>query len=408
MKLLVVNSGSSSLKYTLFEMKGERTLMSGTIDRIGLEGSYHSYELDESALVKHEIPIPDHGAALDELFHVLAHDGPLNSLDDLEIIGHRVAHGGKFKDPVRITPEVIDEIRRMTPFFPLHHPAMALEIEECARRSPKAIHVAVFDMTFHKTIPDAASIYGLPYKYFAEKGYRKTGYHGHSNEFVIGQAAEFLGKNLADTKIISCHLGNGCSVTAVDGGKSIDTTMGMTSVEGLIMGTRSGDVDPGLIPVIMKEDSLSPDDFINLLYRESGLLGISGLSRDMREITVAAANGDERAKLALEAFCYRIKRAIGSMLMVLGSCDAIIFTGGIGMHSDIVREKTLNGTQELGFILDKGLNSLYSGQEIERVVDISSSRSKVRILVIKTFEEIMMARQCLRLAEDLKNDPRIN
>ena len=184
--------------------------------------------------------------------------------------------------------------------------------------------------------------------------------------------------------------------------------MGMTSVEGLIMGTRSGDVDPGLIPVIMKEDSLSPDDFINLLYRESGLLGISGLSRDMREITVAASNGDERAKLALEAFCYKIKRAIGSMLMALGSCDAIIFTGGIGLYSDIVREKTLNGAQDLGFILDKGLNSLYSGQEIEHVVDISSSRSKVRILVIKTFEEIMMARQCLRLAEDIRNGQWIN
>lgn len=382
--------------------------MSGTIDRIGLEGSYHSYELDDAPVVKHELPIPNHGAALDELFHVLAHDGPLDSLDDLEIIGHRVAHGGEFKDPVRITPEVIAEIRRMTPFFPLHHPAMALEIEECARRAPKAIHIAVFDMTFHKTIPDAASIYGLPYKYFAEKGYRKTGYHGHSNEYVVGQAAAFLGKNPADTKIISCHLGNGCSVTAVDGGKSIDTTMGMTSVEGLIMGTRSGDVDPGLIPVIMKEDSLSPDDFINLLYRESGLLGISGLSRDMREITVAASNGDERAKLALEAFCYKIKRAIGSMLMALGSCDAIIFTGGIGLYSDIVREKTLNGAQDLGFILDKDLNSLYSGQEIEHVVDISSSRSKVRILVIKTFEEIMMARQCLRLAEDLRNGQWIN
>lgn len=408
MKLLVVNSGSSSLKYTLFEMKGERKLMSGTIDRIGLEGSYHSYELDDAPVVKHELPIPNHGAALDELFHVLAHDGPLDSLDDLEIIGHRVAHGGEFKDPVRITPEVIAEIRRMTPFFPLHHPAMALEIEECARRAPNAIHIAVFDMTFHKTIPDAASIYGLPYKYFSEKGYRKTGYHGHSNEYVVGQAAAFLGKNPADTKIISCHLGNGCSVTAVDGGKSIDTTMGMTSVEGLIMGTRSGDVDPGLIPVIMKEDSLSPDDFINLLYRESGLLGISGLSRDMREITVAASNGDERAKLALEAFCYKIKRAIGSMLMALGSCDAIIFTGGIGLYSDIVREKTLNGAQDLGFILDKDLNSLYSGQEIEHVVDISSSRSKVRILVIKTFEEIMMARQCLRLAEDLRNGPRIS
>ncbi len=408
MKLLVINSGSSSLKYTLFEMNGERSLMSGTIDRIGLEGSFHSYERDDSTSAKRETPVPNHGAALDELFRSLVNDGPLTSLEELEIIGHRIAHGGKFKDPVRINSEVIAEIRRMTPFFPLHHPAMALEIEECAKRVPKAVHIAVFDMTFHKTIPDAVSIYGLPFKYFSEKGYKKTGYHGHSNEYVVGEAARFMGKNLADTKIISCHLGNGCSVTAVDGGKSIDTTMGMTSVEGLIMGTRSGDVDPGLIPVIMKEESLTPDDFINLLYRESGLLGISGLSRDMREITVAAANGDERAKLALDAFCYKIKRAIGSMLMALGSCDAIIFTGGIGLHSNLVREKTLNGAQDLGFILDKDLNSLYSGQEIEHVVDISSSRSKVRILVIKTFEEIMMARQCLAVAKEGRVGPEMN
>ena len=382
--------------------------MHGMIDRIGLDGSFHSYQRDDATSFRRQLPVPDHGGALDELFRVLVLHGPLSSLNELQIIGHRVAHGGKFQDPVRITPQVIAEIRRMTPFFPLHHPAMAMEIEECSRRVPNAVHIAVFDMTFHKTIPDFASVYGLPYRYFSEKGYKKTGYHGHSNEYVVGQAAKFLGKNLAETKIISCHLGNGCSVTAIDGGKSIDTTMGMTSVEGLIMGTRSGDVDPGLIPVIMKEESISSDDFINLLYRESGLLGISGLSRDMREITVAAANDNKRAKLALEAFCHRIKRAIGSMLMVLGSCDALIFTGGIGIYSDIVREKTLIGAENLGFILDRNLNATYSGREIEHMVDISSSRSIVRILVIKTFEEIMMARQCLSLAEKMTGNSQMN
>ncbi len=408
MKLLVINSGSSSLKYTLFEMTGEKALMTGTIDRIGLEGSYHVYELDKASPVRLDVTVNDHGTALDELFRLLVDRGPIISLDELEIIGHRVAHGGKFKDPVRITTEVIAEIRRMTPFFPLHHPAMALEIEECMNRIPHAAHIAVFDMTFHKTIPEYAAIYGLPYRYYEEKGYRKTGYHGHSNEYVAERAARFLGRKLSDIKIITCHLGNGCSVTAIDGGKSIDTTMGMTSVEGLIMGTRSGNVDPGLIPVIMKEDSMTPEDVISMLYRSSGLLGISGLSRDMREITQAVEDNDKRAILAMDAFCYNIKRAIGCMLMALGGCDALIFTGGIGLHSADVRHKALLGAQDLGFILDEDLNAAYSGIEVEDVVDVSSSWSKVRILVIKTFEEIMMARQCLKLCLETGQTKRTN
>lgn len=403
MKILILNNGSSSLKYNLFEMDDERTLMSGTIDRIGLDRSNHLYELDGSSPVRRDLPVNDHGEALDELFHVLMEFGPISSLDELRVIGHRVAHGGKFKDPVRINQDVISEIRRMIPFFPLHHPAIALEIEECMQRVPNSLHIAVFDMTFHKTIPDVAAIYGLPYRYFSEKGYRRIGYHGHSNEYVTSKAAVFLERDISELKLISCHLGNGCSITAVDSGRSIDTTMGMTSVEGLIMGTRSGSIDPGLIPVIMSEEGMTSDEMLDMLYRQSGLLGISGLSRDMREITKAAANNDERAVLALEAFCYKIKRSIGSMLMVLGGCDALIFTGGIGLHSDLVRELVLRGSERLGFSIDRNINAGCSKNGNNEVVDISSTESSTRILVIKTFEELVMARQCLKLATGIEN-----
>jgi acetate kinase len=258
----------------------------------------------------------------------------------------------------------------------------------------------VFDTWFHKTIPVEAAIYGLPYRYFAEKGYRRTGFHGNSHAYISAKAAEFLGNPLDSLKIISCHLGNGASLCAIDKGKSIDTTLGMTSVEGLLMGTRSGDVDPGLIPVIMKEDSLSPDAMIDMLYRKSGLEGISGVSRDMREVEAAAEQGNQRAILALNAFCYKVKRAVGSMLMVLGGCDVLIFAGGIGRNSPTVRSKVLDGAADLGFVIDDTKNRGSERATAETpVVDISAASSRVRIFVIRTFEELMMARQCLQAME---------
>ncbi|MBM3300556.1 MAG: acetate/propionate family kinase, partial [Deltaproteobacteria bacterium] len=281
------------------------------------------------------------------------------------------------------------------PMIPLHHPSMITEIEECQRRLPDATHVVVFDTWFHWSIPDEAAIYGLPYRYFAEKGYRRTGFHGHSHAYVSAKAAEYLGQPIEDLKMITCHLGNGASVSAVNRGRSVDTTLGMTALEGLIMGTRSGDVDPGLLPVIMKEDSLSPDQLVEMLYKESGLKGISGISSDMREVESAAARGDERAALALNAFCHKVKRSIGSMFMVLGGCDALIFTGGIGQYSDIVRKKVLEGTQEVGFLMDEHKNTSGLPDDQYPVVDITAAASKIRILVVKTFEELMMARQCM-------------
>lgn len=395
MKILVINSGSSSLKYTLFDMVDEAMIFSGLIDRIGLDESTHSFQAHhQSSKTMREIAIADHGAALDELFATLL-AGPVDSLDRLPAVAHRVGHGGIYKEAVVITQDVIDEIRRMTPMVPLHHPAMIEEIQECQARMPHALHVAVFDTSFHRTIPDEAAIYGLPYHYFAERGYRRTGFHGHSHEYVARKAAEFLKHPIDRLKLITCHLGNGASITAVDGGRSIDNTLGMTAVEGLIMGTRSGDVDPGLIPIIMNEDSVSAAGLMDLLYKKSGLQGISGLSRDMREIEAAAEHGNPRAALALNAFCYKIKRYIGAMLMVLGGCDALVFTGGIGRNSSTVRRKSLHGTEALGFKIDEAKNREPASSTA--VVDISHVDSRVKILAVSTFEEIMMARECLEV-----------
>jgi len=276
---------------------------------------------------------------------------------------------------------------------------MIREIEESMKRIPNAVHVAVFDTWFHRTIPDEAAVYGLPYRYFAERGYRRTGFHGNSHAYVSAKAAEFLGRPIEEMKIITCHLGNGASLCAVDRGRSIDTTLGMTALEGLIMGTRSGDVDPGLIPIIMTEEGISPDEMIHMLYRDSGLKGISGVSRDMREVEAAASRGDQRAALALDAFCYKVKRSIGAMLMVLGGCDALVFCGGIGRNSPTVREKALAGAENLGFPIDRDKNRRARPTARHPVDDISGRSSGTKILVIRTFEELMMARQCRSVLE---------
>lgn len=399
MIVLVINSGSSSLKYTLFEMENETVLFSGSMERIGLEGSMHVYQAAHGEEVKKPASIPDHGQALDEMLATLtAH--AVKSLDMIPAVAHRVGHGGKYWDTVRVDADVMSEIRRMTPMIPIHHPAMIKEIEECEQRMPHAAHVVVFDTWFHKTIPLEAAIYGLPYRYYEEKGYRRTGFHGNSHAYISAKAAEFMGKPLESLKIISCHLGNGSSLCAIDGGKSVDVSMGMTSVEGLIMGTRSGDVDPGLLPVIMKEDALSPDDMIKMLYRQSGLIGISGVSPDLREVEAAAEQGNERAILAVNAFCHKVKRSIGGMLMVLGGCDALLFAGGIGRNSATIRAKIFEGASRLGFAIDEAKNAGPEKPTMENpVVDISGPTSQARILVINTFEELMMARQCVLALE---------
>lgn len=399
MKILVVNGGSSSLKYTLFEMTGETVLFSGSMDRIGLPGSVHSFRGVACQETSKALVLNDQGQALDEMLSTLAAKAGI-SLDELSAVAHRVGHGGKYWDAVRIDDDVIAEIRRMTPMVPLHHPAMIKEILEFQARMPHAVHVAVFDTWFHRTIPDEAAVYGLPYRYFAEKGYRRTGFHGNSHAYVASAAARFLDRPLEELRMITCHLGSGSSLCAIDRGRSVDTTLGMTALEGLMMGTRSGDVDPGLLMVIMQEESLNPEETTRMLYKESGLKGLSGISPDMREIEAAARDGNARALLAFNAFCHRVKRYIGSMLMALGRCDVLVFTGGIGKNSPAVRSKVLQDTAELGFVLDDSKNrQCESLAGSSPVVDVSDTSSKSTILVVDTFEELMMARQCLKVLQ---------
>jgi acetate kinase len=395
-KILVINSGSSSLKYTLFEMKSETELFSGSIERIGLNHGTHSFRDESSGTTQSSnVYVENHGEALDMMLETLFKSG-LHRIEEISAVAHRVGHGGNYKVATPVDEGVKQEIRRMTPMIPLHHPAMLKEIEESMIRMPNALHVAVFDTSFHRTIPDYAAIYGLPYRYFDERGYRKTGFHGHSHDYVSSKAAEFLSTPIENLNIISCHLGNGASITAIQGGRSIDTTLGMTAVEGLIMGTRAGDVDPGLLPIIMKEDSLTPDQTIQMLSRESGLLGISGISPDMREVETAAQDGNKRASLCFNAFCYKVKRYIGAMMAVMGGCDVLIFTGGIGRNSNSVRSRAVEGMAGLGFMIDESLNSGPDRSTGDKpVVDISHPDSRVKILVIRTSEEIMMARECL-------------
>ncbi|MFH0958776.1 MAG: acetate/propionate family kinase [Pseudomonadota bacterium] len=399
MKVLVLNSGSSSLKFTLFEMTEETVLIGGSFERIGLPQSVISFQAFGGPHQTISANIPNHGTALDALFETLT-AGPISALQDIPAVAHRLGHGGKYRETKLIDIEVMDEIRKVTPFFPLHYPAMILEIEECMKKMPQALHVAVFDCSFHRDIPDEAAIYGLPYRFFSEKGYKRIGYHGNSHAFSAIESSNFLGRPLEQLRIITLHLGNGSSSCAIRYGKSIDTTMGVTTVEGLIMGTRSGDVDPGLIPFIMDDEKLSTNQISDMLVHHSGLLGISGLSRDMREIEKAAGDGNERAKLALNAFCYKAKRSIGSMLIALGGCNVLVFTGGIGINSSTVRSKCLEGTEELGFMIDNEKNLNLLPPTMERpVAEISSQSSPVRILVIRANEEIMMARECYDLAK---------
>ncbi|MCX5872554.1 MAG: acetate kinase [Deltaproteobacteria bacterium] len=401
MKILVLNSGSSSLKFILFDMHKEAVLVSGMVDRIGIPESIFSIQQSGGVSEVIQTNIPDHGAALGKLFEFLTM-GPIPSLPNIPAIAHRVAHGGKFRESVVITPEVIDQITSMNRFFPLHNPAIILEIEECMKRMPHSLHVAVFDNSFHRDIPDEAAIYGLPYRYFSEKGYKRTGYHGNSHAFSAFESSKFLRRPIENLRLITCHLGNGASTCAIKHGKSIDTSLGITATEGLIMGTRSGDIDPGLIPIIMDEEGLSSDDISDMLVHRSGLFGISGLSRDMREIENAAAEGHKRATLALNAFCYKVKRSIGSMLMALGGCDGLVFTGGIGVNSSIVRLKSLEGTENLGFMIDPVRNSESTFLTMENPVkEISAENSPISILVIRANEELMMARECYRITRQL-------
>lgn len=349
MNILVINSGSSSIKYRLFAMPGEKIISKGRIEKIGEKGS----------LVK------DHYAGLEMI---------LRQANNVSCVGHRVVHGGeKFVRPALVTPKVLRDIKACSTLAPLHNPANIMGIMACKKLLPGVPQVAVFDTAFHQTIPDYAYIYGLPYKYYTQWGVRKYGFHGTSHEFVAKQAARVMKKPFSSLRIITCHLGNGCSITAVKHGKSVDTSMGFTPLEGLVMGTRCGDVDPAVIPHLMRKTKLDSNQMENILNRQSGLLGISGVSNDMRQLEEAARKGNKRAKLALEIFVYRIRKYIGAYIAVMGGLDALVFTAGIGENQASIRTS-----------VTKGLFDHF--------------KKAPRILVIPTNEELMIARQAYTVA----------
>lgn len=394
----MINAGSSSIKYQLFDMPNQQVLSSGIVDRIGELQSLHRHEwLDKNQhRQSHEITVQinDHNQALKKVVAQLTQYGTLDSLDDLAAIGHRVVHGGEaFKRPVLITDEVIDAIKAMIPLAPLHNPANLEGIEVSQTLCPKVPQVAVFDTAFHQTMPAHAFHYAVPEHLYRDYQVRRYGFHGTSHHYVAKQAAEFLTSDLSQLNLITLHLGNGCSAAAIKAGHCIDTSMGMTPLEGLIMGTRSGDIDPALHFYLMRESKLTPNQLEKLLNRESGLKGICG-SSDMREVAKKAQQGDAQAQLARDMFSYRVKKLIGSYYAALGQVDAIVFTGGIGENDAALRQEICGELEGLGIQLKS------TGPEKSSTVQsLHSTESRVKVLVIPTNEELEIARSAQTLID---------
>ncbi|SKA76307.1 acetate kinase [Clostridium sp. USBA 49] len=390
MNILVVNCGSSSLKYQLINMDNESVLAKGVVERIGIEGSVLTQKVEGREKYIVNKPMPTHKEAIKLVLDALvdSKNGVIKDMSEISAIGHRVLHGGeKYADPVLITDDVTKVIEEYIPLGPLHNPANLMGINVCKELMPNTPMVAVFDTAFHQTIPDHAYIYPLPYELYTKYRIRKYGFHGTSHRYVSKAAAKMLDKNIEDLKIITCHLGNGSSVAAVKNGKCIETSMGFTPLEGLAMGTRSGSIDPAIIPFLMKELNYSTDEVDNLLNKKSGVLGISGVSSDFRDIEDAANSGNKRAKLALDVFNYKVKQFIGSYTAVMNGVDCIVFTAGLGENSPETREAICDNLDYLGIKLDKSKNKVRG-----KAADISAEDSKVKILVIPTNEELMIAR----------------
>ncbi|MEC1637715.1 acetate kinase [Schinkia azotoformans] len=391
-KILAINAGSSSFKFQLFEMPSEEVLTKGLVERIGLKDSIFTITVDGE---KHKevSDIPNHAVAVKQLLDKLINLGILSSLDEIDGIGHRVVHGGeKFSDSVLITEEVIETIDKLSELAPLHNPANLVGIKAFKEILPNVPAVAVFDTAFHQTMPEKSFLYSLPYEYYTKFGIRKYGFHGTSHKYVSHRAAELMNRPLHTLRLLSCHLGNGASIAAIEGGKSIDTSMGFTPLAGVTMGTRSGNIDPALIPYIMEKTGKDADEVLEVLNKQSGMLAISGFSSDLRDIEIEAEKGNERAELALNVFASRIHKYIGSYAARMGGVDAIIFTAGIGENSDVVRARVLQGLEFMGVYWDQELNKV-RGKE----VFINQPQSPVKVIVIPTNEEVMIARDTQRL-----------
>lgn len=400
MNVLVINAGSSSLKYQLIDMSNESVLAKGLCDRIGMEGSIIKHTKQGEETVKTVKELKDHKAAIEEVLKTLCHEkmGVIKDVLEIAAVGHRVVHGGeKFKDSVIIDDNVMKEINAVSELAPLHNPPNIVGIEACKAVMPKTPMVAVFDTAFHQNMPDYAYLYAIPYDAYKNHGIRKYGFHGTSHKFVSERGAKAMGKNIEDLKLISCHLGNGASVCAIKGGKSIETSMGLTPLAGLAMGTRSGDLDPAIIKLLMEKDNMSISEVNDYLNKKSGVLGVSGLSSDFRDLEMAAKSGNKRAMLAIDLFCYRVKKYIGEYASVMNGVDGIIFTAGIGENSSLIRNKILAGSEYLGIQIDDKKNEI-NGKEAE----ISKECSKVKVLVIPTNEELAIAKETKKELYKLK------
>lgn len=392
-KVIAINAGSSSLKFQLFEMPNEEVITKGLIERIGLKDSIFTISVNGEK-VEEVTDIPDHDVAVKMLLNKLTESGIIKSLEEINGIGHRVVHGGEeFNDSVLITDEVLSKIEELSELAPLHNPANITGIRAFQQVLPNVPAVAVFDTAFHQTMPESSFLYSLPYEYYKEYGIRKYGFHGTSHKYVSERAAELLGRPLEQLRLISCHLGNGASIAAIEGGKSIDTSMGFTPLAGVTMGTRSGNIDPALIPFIMEKTGNSADEVLDILNKKSGMLGVSGFSSDLRDIELEAEKGNERAELALEVFGNRIHKYIGSYASRMYGVDAIIFTAGIGENSQAIRARVLQGLEFMGVYWDPALNKT-RGEE----AFINYPHSPVKVIVIPTNEEVMIARDVLKLA----------
>ncbi len=397
MKILVINAGSSSLKYQLIDMDKNDVLAKGLCERIGIEGSnlqHTNVAQDRKEVITN--PMKNHADAIQMVIDALTNSdyGVIKNMSEIGAVGHRVVHGAEyFADSCIIDDAVKKALDMCTPLAPLHNPPNLIGIEACEKIMPDVPQVAVFDTAFHQSMPAKAFMYALPYNYYEEKKIRKYGFHGTSHKYVTQKAAEYLNKPVSELKIVTCHLGNGSSMTAVDGGKSVDTTMGFTPLDGVPMGTRTGSMDPAVVTYLMDE-GLSSKEINNLMNKESGVSGVSGVSSDFRDLSKAADEGNERAKLALDMFCYSVKKSIGSYAAAMGGIDAVVFTAGVGENDSQTRASVVDGLDFMGIKIDPEKNA------VRGTVDISAADAKVKTLVIPTNEELMIAIDTKRLIEN--------
>ncbi len=395
MNILVINCGSSSLKYQLLDMTDERVLANGLVERIGIAGSCLKHQAHDDDKVTIEVPMKDHKEALHQVLDALTHaeHGAIKSLDAINAVGHRVVHAGEmYAESVKIDDDVIAALEACIPLAPLHNPPNLTGIKAMRELLPALPMVAVFDTAFHQTMPAEAYVYALPYEYYEKHRIRRYGFHGTSHRYVVQRAAQMMNKDIKDLKLISCHLGNGASVAAVDGGKVIDTSMGFTPLEGLVMGTRCGDMDPAITTFLMEKEGLDLKELDNVMNKKSGVLGVSGVSSDFRDIEGAAKEGNARAQLALDVFNRRVKKYIAAYAAVLGGVDGVIFTAGLGENSAANRKDICEGLSFMGIAVDEEKNNVRGKDAV-----VSKDNSKVSVMVIPTNEELMIARDTKEL-----------